>query len=86
MPGRLPSSVVHRIVLRLSVGEDPAAIAQAVGVSRASVYRIQLNIDLFNAPYPLTTVVLGRLRAMLPYHEEASSACVIVAVRSKADA
>jgi hypothetical protein len=83
MPGRLPDSVVHRIVVRLSVGEDPVAIAQVVGVSRASVYRIQLNIDLFNAPYPPTTVVLGRPRAMLPYHEEASSAYVIIVMRSK---
>jgi hypothetical protein len=78
MPGRLPDSVVYCIVISLLVGEDPAAIAQVVGVSRVSVYRIQLNIDLFNAPYPLTTVVLGCLRAMLPYYEEASSACVIV--------
>lgn len=53
MPGRLPNSVVYRIVVRISVGEDPAAIAQVVGVSRASVYRIQLNIDMFNAPYSI---------------------------------
>lgn len=53
MPGPLPNSAVYRIVVRISVGEDPAAIAQVVCVSRESVYRIQLNIDLFNAPYSI---------------------------------
>lgn len=66
MPGRLPDSVVHRIVVRLSVGENPVTIAQKLGVSRASVYRITLNIDLFDAPYAPKTVVLGRPRAMFP--------------------
>ncbi len=72
MPGRLPDSVVHRIIVRISAGDAYATIAQTVGVSKASIYRIALNIDLFNEPYTPRTVVLGRPRAMLPYHEEAS--------------
>ncbi len=72
MPGRLPDSVVHRIIVRISAGDDHATIAQTAGVSQASIYRIALNMDLFNKLYTPKTVVLGRPRALLPYHEEAS--------------
>jgi transposase len=70
MPARLPELTVRRIVLQIADGQSASEVAKSAMVSKRTVERIQLNIDLFNTPYPPTTVKLGRPRTMLPYHAE----------------
>jgi hypothetical protein len=69
MPARLPDDVIFRIQLRLECGESPKAIHEAIKVSLSTIYRVQLNLDLFSQPYTPSTVVLGRPRALLPAQE-----------------
>jgi hypothetical protein len=69
MPARLPDDVIFRIQLRLECGESPKAIHEATKVSLSTIYRVQLNLDLFSQPYTPSTVVLGRPRALLPAQE-----------------
>jgi hypothetical protein len=45
MGRRLPDEVVHRIMLRIEANEDVASIADAVKVSKKTIYKLQLNID-----------------------------------------
>ena len=69
MGRRLPDEVVHRIRIRLEAGEEAPAIAKAVGVTKKTIYKLRLNLDIWGEPYTPTTVVLGRPRALLPYQE-----------------
>ena len=69
MGRRLPDEVVHRIRIRIKAGEAVPAIAEAVKVSKPTVYKIRLNLDIWGEPYAPPTVVLGRPRALLPYQE-----------------
>jgi transposase len=69
MGRRLPDEVVHRIRLRIDAGEEVTAIAKAVKVSRKTIYKLRLNLDIWGEPYAPPTVVLGRPRILLPYQE-----------------
>jgi len=69
MGRRLPDEVVYRIRIRIKANEDVAAIAAAVKVAKKTVYKMRLNLDIWGEPYAPSTVVLGRLRALLPYQE-----------------
>ena len=44
---RLPDEVVHRIRLRIDAGEEVAEIAEAVKVSKKTIYKLQLNLDIW---------------------------------------
>jgi DNA-binding XRE family transcriptional regulator len=44
MGRRLPDDVVHRIQLHIEAGEDVATIAEAVGVTKKTIYKLQLNL------------------------------------------
>jgi len=46
MGRRLPDEVVHRIRLRIKANKDIAAIAEAVKVSKKTIYKLQLNLDI----------------------------------------
>ena len=67
MGRRLPDEVVHRIRIRIEAGKAVLAIAEAVKVAKKTIYKMQLNLDIWGEPYAPTTVVLGRPRALLPY-------------------
>ena len=69
MGRRLPDKVVHRIKVRIEAGEAVPVIAEAVKVSKNTIYKMRLNLDIWGEPYAPPTVVLGRLRALLPYQE-----------------
>jgi hypothetical protein len=69
MPGRTPDEVVNCILIRLALDEPVPAIANAVGIGKKTIYKIQLNMDLWGVPYPPSTVKLGRPRTLLPYQE-----------------
>ena len=46
MGRRLPDEVVYRIRLRVEANESVAAIAEAVKVSKKTIYKLQLNLDI----------------------------------------
>jgi hypothetical protein len=76
MPARLPDDVIYRIQLRLECGESPKAIHEATKASRTTIYRVQLNLNLFGQPYTPSTVVLGRPKALLPAQELVMSSII----------
>jgi hypothetical protein len=69
MGRRLPDDVVHRIKLHIEAGEDVATIAEVVGVTKKTIYKLRLNLDVWGEPYAPSTVVLGRPKILLPYQE-----------------
>ena len=78
MPGRTLDEVVNRILIRLALDEPVPAIANAVGVGKKTIYKIQLNMDLWGVPYPPSTIKLGRPRALLPYQEMVGMMLVVL--------
>jgi len=60
MGRRLLDEVVHRIRIRIKAGEAVPAIAEAVKVSKPTIYKMRLNLDIWGEPYAPPTVVLGR--------------------------
>jgi hypothetical protein len=80
MPARLPDDVIYRIQLRLECGESPAEIHTATKVSKRTIERIRLNLDLFSQPYTPSTVVLGRPRALLPAQELVMSNVIVLSL------
>ena len=69
MGRRLLDKVVHRIRIYIEAGEAVLAIAEAVKVAKKTIYKMQLNLNIWGEPYAPPTVVLGRPRALLPYQE-----------------
>jgi len=67
MGRRLPDKVVYRIRLRIEANENIAAIAEAVKVSKKTIYKLQLNFNIWGEPYAPPTVTIGRPRLLLPY-------------------
>ena len=57
MGRRLAHEVVYRIRVRIKAGEGVLAIAKAIDVSRPTVYKIQLNFNLYNEPYTLASLI-----------------------------
>jgi DNA invertase Pin-like site-specific DNA recombinase len=57
MGRRLAPKVVYRIRVRIKAGEGVLAIAKAINVSRPTVYKIQLNLNLYGEPYALASLV-----------------------------
>jgi len=64
---RLPDKVVHRIRLRIEANKNIAAIAEVVKVSKKTIYKLQLNLDIWGEPYAPPIVTIGRPRLLLPY-------------------
>lgn len=69
MGRRLPDEVVYRIRVRIEAGERVPAIAKAIQVAHRTVYKIQVNLDLYGEPYAPASVVQGRPRLLLAYQE-----------------
>jgi len=69
MGRRLPDEVVHRIKICNEAGEAVPAIAGAVKVAKKTIYKMQLNLDIWGEPYAPLIVVLGQPKALLPYQE-----------------
>ena len=67
MVRRLPIEVANQIKLRLNHNETITDIAKALKVSRNSVYKLQLNFNLWDQPYAPLSVKLGRPCTLLEY-------------------
>ena len=63
----LPIEVINQIKLRLDLDEYVPNIAVALGLSKTTVYKLQLNWDLWGRPYALPSVKLGRPGLLLEY-------------------
>jgi len=46
MGRRLPDKVIHRIRLRVKANKSIAAIAEAVKVSKKTIYKLRLNLNI----------------------------------------
>ena len=66
---RLPIEVTNQIKLRLDHNETITDIAKALNVLRNSVYKLQLNFDLWDQLYMPPSVKLGRLSTLLKYQK-----------------
>ena len=64
---RLPIEVANQIKLRLDYNKTITDIAKALKVLRNSVYKLQLNFNLWNQLYVPPSVKLGRLSTLLKY-------------------
>jgi len=67
MGRRLPIEVINQIKLCLDLNEDVPKIAAALKLLKMTVYKLQLNWDLWGQPYTPPSVKLGRLSALLEY-------------------
>jgi len=67
MGRRLPIKVINQIKLHLNLNEDVPKIAAALKLLKMTVYKLQLNWDLWGQLYALPSVKLGRLSALLEY-------------------
>ena len=65
----LPIEVANQIKLRLDHNETITDIAKALKVSRNSVYKLQLNFNLWDQPYAPPSVKLGRPSTLLEYQK-----------------
>ena len=57
MGRRLAPEVIYRIRVRIEASEGVLAIAKAIDMSRPTVYKIQLNLNLYNKPYALASLI-----------------------------
>ena len=57
MGRRLTPKVVYQIRVRIKAGEEVPAIAKAINVSCPTIYKIQLNLNLYDKPYPLASLI-----------------------------
>jgi len=73
MGWRLPIEVVNQIKLYLNLDEHVPDIAVALKVSKMTVYKLQLNWDLWGPPYTPPSVKLGRLSTLLEYQKLVSN-------------
>lgn len=69
MGRRLPDEVVHRIRLRVEANEEVVAIEDAIKVSKKTIYKLRLSLDIWGEPYAPSTVTLERPKLLLPYQE-----------------
>jgi len=69
MGRRLLDKVIYRIRLYIKANKDIATIAAAVKVAKKTIYKMQLNLNIWGEPYAPPTIILRRLRALLPYQE-----------------
>jgi len=72
MGRRLPIEVINQIKLRLDLDEYVPNIAVALGLSKTTVYKLQLNWDLWDRPYAPPSVKLGRPGLLLEYQKQVS--------------
>ena len=63
----LPIEVINQIKLRVDLDEYVPNIAVALGLSKTTVYKLQLNWDLWGRLYAPPSIKLGRLGLLLEY-------------------
>ena len=78
MGRRLPIEVINQIKLRLDLDEYVPDIAVALGLSKTTVYKLQLNWDLWGRPYAPPSVKLGRPGVLLEYQKQVSILGIIL--------
>ena len=57
MGRRLAPKVIYRIRVRIKAGKGVSAITKAINVSRPTIYKIQLNLNLYNEPYAPASLI-----------------------------
>jgi hypothetical protein len=54
---RLTPEVIYRIRVRIKAGKEVPAITKAINISCPTVYKIQLNLNLYGEPYALASLI-----------------------------
>jgi len=57
MGRRLAPKVVYRIRVKIKASKEVPAIAKAINMSYPTVYKIQLNLNLYGKPYAPTSLI-----------------------------
>jgi transposase len=78
MGQRLNPVVVNKIQLWLDLGQTNTEIHKELKVSRSTVRRIRLNINLFGNPYAPPSIKLGHPRSLTLEQEEVSKRVFVV--------
>ena len=69
MGRRLPIEVINQIKLRLDLNEYVPNIAVTLGLSKTTIYKLQLNWDLWGQPYAPPNVKLSKPGLLLEYQK-----------------
>jgi hypothetical protein len=78
MGRRLPIKVINQIKLCLDLAENIPNIAAALKILKITVYKLQLNWDLWGQLYTPPSVKLGRPSALLEYQKLVSSLGIVL--------
>jgi transposase len=70
-PGtRLPPSTIDELKALLFETDLPVAtISERTNISKAAIYRLKKNLELYGQPYPPELITIGRPRLLNPAQE-----------------
>lgn len=68
--GRIDPSKLRDLLVDIANGLPYSTISKRRSVTRNTVKRIELSIDLYGTPYPPTTITQGRPRLLLKFQED----------------
>jgi hypothetical protein len=74
----LPIELINQIKLYLNLNEYIPDIAAALKVLKVTIYKLQLNWDLWDQLYAPLSVKLGRLSTLLEYQKLVSSLSMVL--------
>ena len=57
MGRRLTPKVIYQIRVKIKASKEVPAIAKAINISCPTVYKIQLNLNLYSKPYALASLI-----------------------------
>jgi transposase len=76
MPSRIAHNLVFQFELLYAAGASAATIMKAIGVSKATAYRLISNMDFWGTPYPPEEeYILGRTRSLTEGHVQVGWRC-----------
>jgi hypothetical protein len=70
MPKRIPKWQLHQILVAFLFDWTVKCIAAATKLHLSTIYRIQLNLDLYREPYPPPNLKIGRLSNIQAEYEQ----------------
>jgi hypothetical protein len=53
----LPNKVIYRIRIRIKANKDVATIIATVKIIKKTIYKIQLNFNIWGEPYAPPTII-----------------------------
>jgi hypothetical protein len=69
MGRKLAADILNRVIIHFEAGKTVPEVHKATKVSKPCLYKLRLNIDFWETPYPPPTLKLGCPKALLKEHE-----------------